>query len=56
MFVNPFGGKKSASKIFSDQVKPLLEDADIQLTLQGLDPIKSLNYEILCIWFLKFGW
>ncbi|EXB51817.1 Sphingosine kinase 1 [Morus notabilis] len=34
VFVNPFGGKKSASKIFSDQVKPLLEDADIQLTLQ----------------------
>ena len=39
VFVNPFGGKKSASKIFLDQVKPLLEDADIQFTLQGWDLI-----------------
>lgn len=41
VFVNPFGGKKYASKIFVDHVKALLEDADIQITLQGLD--YSLN-------------
>lgn len=35
VFVNPFGGSKSASKIYLDSVKPLLEDADIQFTLQG---------------------
>ena len=35
IFVNPFGGKKSASKIFLDVVKPLLEDADVQITVQG---------------------
>ncbi|EEF49800.1 D-erythro-sphingosine kinase, putative [Ricinus communis] len=35
VFVNPFGGKTSASKIFLDVVKPLLEDADVQITLQG---------------------
>lgn len=34
VFVNPFGGKKYASKIFVDHVKALLEDADIQITLQ----------------------
>lgn len=34
MLVNPFGGKKLASKILLDQVKPLLGDADIQFTLQ----------------------
>ncbi|WCJ26945.1 sphingosine kinase 1 [Euphorbia peplus] len=34
VFVNPFGGKKSASKVFLDVVKPLLEDADVQFTLQ----------------------
>ncbi|XVF87573.1 hypothetical protein PTKIN_Ptkin18bG0131100 [Pterospermum kingtungense] len=33
IFVNPFGGKKSATKIFSEDVKPYLEDADIQITL-----------------------
>lgn len=36
VFVNPFGGKKSASKIFLDDVKPLLEDANVEFTLQGL--------------------
>jgi sphingosine kinase len=41
VFVNPFGGKNSASKIFVDHVKLLLEDADIQITLQGLED--SLN-------------
>ncbi|XP_058196466.1 sphingosine kinase 1-like [Rhododendron vialii] len=34
VFVNPFGGKKSASKIFLDDVKPLLEDANVEFTLQ----------------------
>ncbi|CAK9141793.1 unnamed protein product [Ilex paraguariensis] len=34
IFVNPFGGKKSASKIFLDDVKPLLEDANVEYTLQ----------------------
>ncbi|KAH9748455.1 Sphingosine kinase 2 [Citrus sinensis] len=34
IFVNPFGGKKIASKIFLDDVKPLLEDANIQFTVQ----------------------
>lgn len=32
--MNPFGGKKSASKIFLDEVKPLLEAANIPFTLQ----------------------
>ncbi|CAN6689911.1 unnamed protein product [Malus baccata var. baccata] len=35
VFVNPFGGSKSASKIYLDHVKPLFEDAGIQFTLQG---------------------
>ncbi|KAA8515338.1 hypothetical protein F0562_018432 [Nyssa sinensis] len=34
IFLNPFGGKKSASKIFLDDVKPLLEDANVEYTLQ----------------------
>ncbi|KAL5772539.1 hypothetical protein ACOSQ2_012463 [Xanthoceras sorbifolium] len=37
LFVNPFGGKKIASKIFLDEVKPLLEDADIHFTVQETD-------------------
>ncbi|XP_052478190.1 sphingosine kinase 1 isoform X2 [Gossypium raimondii] len=35
IFLNPFGGKKSATKIFSEDVKPYLEDADIQITVIG---------------------
>lgn len=35
MIVNPYGGKKSASKVFLDFVKPLLEDANIEITVQG---------------------
>ncbi|KAM0012139.1 putative sphingosine kinase [Helianthus debilis subsp. tardiflorus] len=34
LFVNPFGGRKSASKVFTDDVKPVLEDANIEYTLQ----------------------
>ncbi|KAL5151280.1 Sphingosine kinase 1 [Glycine soja] len=34
VFVNPFGGKQSAKKIFAEQVKSLLEDAQIQITVQ----------------------
>ncbi|XP_020220229.1 sphingosine kinase 1 isoform X1 [Cajanus cajan] len=34
VFVNPFGGRKCASEIFVEQVKPLLEDAQIQITVQ----------------------
>ncbi|EOA16802.1 hypothetical protein CARUB_v10005022mg [Capsella rubella] len=34
VFVNPFGGKKSARKIFVEEVKPLFEDANIQLEIQ----------------------
>ncbi|XP_017978728.1 PREDICTED: sphingosine kinase 1 isoform X1 [Theobroma cacao] len=33
VFVNPYGGKKSATKIFSEDVKPYLEDADVQITV-----------------------
>jgi sphingosine kinase len=32
--VNPFGGKKSGQKVFLDDVKPFLEDADIQYSVQ----------------------
>ncbi|XP_070041910.1 sphingosine kinase 1-like isoform X1 [Nicotiana tomentosiformis] len=35
VFVNPYGGKKSASKIFIDSVKPLLDDANIDYTVQA---------------------
>ncbi|KNA10376.1 hypothetical protein SOVF_144790 [Spinacia oleracea] len=34
ILVNPYGGKKSASKIFVETMQPLLEDAEIQFTLQ----------------------
>ncbi|KAI3795796.1 hypothetical protein L1987_38455 [Smallanthus sonchifolius] len=34
LFVNPYGGKKSASKIFTSHVKPILEDANIEYTIQ----------------------
>ncbi|GAB2298723.1 hypothetical protein Dimus_032797 [Dionaea muscipula] len=34
IFVNPFGGKKSALDIFAKVVKPLLIDANVQYTLQ----------------------
>ncbi|KAJ0682166.1 putative sphingosine kinase [Helianthus annuus] len=34
IFVNPFGGKKSASKLFTNEVKPILEDANIEFTVQ----------------------
>uniref|UniRef100_A0A7N0V086 sphingosine kinase n=1 Tax=Kalanchoe fedtschenkoi TaxID=63787 RepID=A0A7N0V086_KALFE len=34
VFLNPFGGKKSAAKIYADEVKPILEDAGVQIQLQ----------------------
>ncbi|XP_048490327.1 sphingosine kinase 1 isoform X2 [Beta vulgaris subsp. vulgaris] len=34
VLVNPYGGKKSASKVYVDTVQPLLEDAGIQFTVQ----------------------
>ncbi|KAL2244832.1 UNVERIFIED_CONTAM: Sphingosine kinase 1 [Sesamum indicum] len=34
IFVNPYGGKKSASKIFVSDVKPLLDDANVEYTIQ----------------------
>ncbi|XP_057764637.1 sphingosine kinase 1 isoform X1 [Salvia miltiorrhiza] len=34
IFVNPYGGKKSALKIFKDDVKPLLDDASVEYTIQ----------------------
>ncbi|KAL0353149.1 UNVERIFIED_CONTAM: Sphingosine kinase [Sesamum angustifolium] len=34
IFVNPYGGKKSASKIFVNDVKPLLDDANVEYTIQ----------------------
>ncbi|XP_041994914.1 sphingosine kinase 1-like [Salvia splendens] len=34
VFVNPYGGKKSASKIFQNDVKPLLDDASVEYTVQ----------------------
>ncbi|CAL9242320.1 unnamed protein product [Arabidopsis halleri] len=35
VFVNPFGGKKSAREIFVKEVKPLFEDANIEVEIQG---------------------
>ncbi|XP_057739198.1 sphingosine kinase 1-like [Arachis stenosperma] len=34
VLVNPFGGKKSAKKVFWKKVSPLLSDAQIELTVQ----------------------
>ncbi|CAI0468390.1 unnamed protein product [Linum tenue] len=34
VFVNPYGGKRIAPKVYLDHVKPLLEDAGVQITLQ----------------------
>ncbi|CAN0852734.1 Sphingosine kinase 1 [Linum grandiflorum] len=34
VFVNPYGGKRIAPKVYYDHVKPLLEDAGVQITLQ----------------------
>lgn len=32
IFVNPYGGKKSDSKVFANDVRPILEDANIEYT------------------------
>ncbi|CAM8992984.1 unnamed protein product [Rhodiola kirilowii] len=34
VFLNPFGGKKSATKIYVDEVRPILEDAGVQIHLE----------------------
>ncbi|KAI4299290.1 hypothetical protein L6164_032762 [Bauhinia variegata] len=34
IFINPFGGKRIAAKIFVNHVKPLLEAAEIQFTVE----------------------
>lgn len=35
IIVNPYGGKKSALNIFQNDVKPLLDDANVEYTLLG---------------------
>jgi sphingosine kinase len=35
VFVNPFGGKKCARKIYDTEIKPLFEAAGVSITLQG---------------------
>lgn len=59
MFVNPFGGSRSASKIFIDHVRPLLEDADIQFTLQGLNfiffPFQIMDKYVARSW-IRMWW
>ncbi|XP_028788685.1 sphingosine kinase 1-like isoform X1 [Neltuma alba] len=60
IFLNPYGGKKAATKIFLHQVKPILDDAEIQITLQetkyqlhALEVVRTLdisNYDgIVCV-------
>ncbi|XVF40585.1 hypothetical protein PTKIN_Ptkin01aG0125700 [Pterospermum kingtungense] len=60
IFVNPFGGKKAANKIFLQDVKPYLEDADIQISvietqhqLHAKEVVKTLDLSesdgIVCI-------
>ncbi|KAL6546666.1 hypothetical protein OROMI_022387 [Orobanche minor] len=60
IFVNPFGGKKSASKIFVNDVKPLLDDANVEYTVQetkyqlhAKEVVQSLDLEnydgIVCV-------
>ncbi|KAL6567449.1 hypothetical protein OROGR_001117 [Orobanche gracilis] len=60
IFVNPFGGKKSASKIFVNDVKPLLDDANVECTVQetkcqlhAKEVVQSLDLEnydgIVCV-------
>lgn len=34
-FVNPFGGKKCAKKIYDAEIKPLFEAAGVSITVQG---------------------
>lgn len=34
VLLNPYGGNRSATKVFLDEVKPLLDDANIHYTLQ----------------------
>lgn len=35
VFVNPFGGKKCAKKIYGTEIKPLFEAAGVSITVQG---------------------
>jgi len=49
VFVNPFGGRKFAANIFRDQVKPLLEDAQVHLTVQGFDIFLSFFLLLLLL-------
>jgi sphingosine kinase len=35
VLVNPFGGKRCASKIYEAEIKPMLEAAGVDVTMQG---------------------
>jgi sphingosine kinase len=35
VLVNPFGGKRCASKIYDAEIKPMLEAAGVDVTMQG---------------------
>lgn len=54
VFVNPYGGKKSASKIFVRDVKPVLEDANVEYTVQGEYTLHSIKFCILHLLFLFY--
>ncbi|KAJ0791566.1 putative sphingosine kinase [Helianthus annuus] len=55
LFVNPFGGRKSASKVFTDDVKPILEDANIEYTLQGLCLLNVYLLSMHTLFCFSFG-
>jgi hypothetical protein len=54
VLVNPFGGKRCANKIYEAEVKPMLEAADVEITMQGFSTqMRIFQYMIFSV-FPKF--
>jgi hypothetical protein len=50
VFVNPFGGRKCAKKIYDSEIKPLFEAAGVSITVQG----SACKYGRISMNFIKF--
>ena len=55
VLINPYGGKRRASKIYEAEIKPLLEAAGVEVTMQGKVLRGFLKRDLLLLhsWLLR---
>jgi hypothetical protein len=56
VLVNPFGGKRCANKIYEAEVKPMLETADVDVTMQGFSTQMRIVFSMIQSIFFLNSW